>query len=75
MTERLFLRAPEQGKIDPAGETDHGEFGRLAAFDDRLDDPRRQKSEPQQPPHRAAIESFPPRYLARPTAPGPQISS
>jgi putative transposase len=29
--ERLFLRAPEEGKIDPAGETDHGEVGRLAA--------------------------------------------
>jgi hypothetical protein len=38
--ERLLLRAPEQGEIDPTGETDHGEVRRLAAFGDRLDDPR-----------------------------------
>lgn len=39
--ERLFLRAPEQGEIDPVGETHHGEVGRQAAFRDRLDDSRR----------------------------------
>ena len=39
-TERLLLGAPEQGQIDPAGETDHGEVRRLAAVGDRLDDSR-----------------------------------
>jgi hypothetical protein len=37
--ERLFLRAPQQGQIEPAGETYHGQIRRLAAFGDRLDDP------------------------------------
>lgn len=31
-TERLFLRAPEQGKIDPSGEGHNGQVWRLAAF-------------------------------------------
>jgi hypothetical protein len=46
--ERLFLRTPEQGEIRPAGETDNGEVGRLATFDNCLDDLQRQKSEPKQ---------------------------
>jgi hypothetical protein len=34
--ERLFLRSPEQWEIQPAGEADHGEVGRLAAFESSL---------------------------------------
>jgi hypothetical protein len=36
-TERLFLRVPEQGKIDPPGEGYDGQIRRLAAFNNRLD--------------------------------------
>jgi hypothetical protein len=38
-TERLFLRAPEQGKIDPAGEGYDGQILGLAAFNNRFDYP------------------------------------
>ena len=36
--ERLFLRAPEQGKINPPGEAYNRQIRRLPAFDNRLDD-------------------------------------
>jgi hypothetical protein len=38
-TERLFLRAPEQGKIDPSGEGHDAQVWQLAAFNNRLDHP------------------------------------
>ena len=46
----LFLRAPQEREIEPAGETYHGEVRRLATFRNRLDDPGRQKPEREQPP-------------------------
>jgi hypothetical protein len=59
-TERLFLRPPEQGKIDPSGEGHNAQICRMAAFNDRLDYPWRQEPERHQPPHRSAIDTFPP---------------
>jgi hypothetical protein len=38
-TERLFLRAPEQRKVDPSGEGHDGQIRGLAAFNNRLDHP------------------------------------
>ncbi len=38
-TERMFLRAPEQGKIDPSGEGHKAQVWRLAAFNNRLNYP------------------------------------
>jgi hypothetical protein len=34
----MFLRAPEQGKINPPGEAYNSQIRRLPAFDNRLDD-------------------------------------
>ena len=48
--ERLFLRAPEQGESEPPGETDHREVRRLAAFGNRLGDPRLLKTAPNRLP-------------------------
>jgi hypothetical protein len=45
--ERLLLRIPEQRQVDPTYETEDREIGRLVAFGDRLDDPRRQEAQPQ----------------------------
>src|SRR5579863_7921009 len=39
--ERLFLRAPEQGEIDPSGERHYAQVRGLVAFDNRLDHPWR----------------------------------
>ena len=39
-SERLLLCAPEQGKIDPPGEVEDGQLGRLVTLDNRLDDSR-----------------------------------
>ena len=36
--ERLFLGAPEKGKINPPGEVYNRQIRRLLAFDNRLDD-------------------------------------
>src|SRR6267378_7504299 len=58
--ESLLLRIPEQRQVDPTHETEDREIGRLVAFGDRLDDPRRQEAQPQQPPHRALIQVLPP---------------
>jgi hypothetical protein len=35
----MFLRAPEQGKIDPSGEGHKAQVWRLAAFNNRLNYP------------------------------------
>jgi hypothetical protein len=56
-SERLPLLGPQQGKIDPSGEVDDGQFERLVAFDYRLDDSGRQSAKPNQAPHRSAINS------------------
>src|SRR6202521_3311113 len=61
--ECLLLRIPEQRQIDPTHETEDREIGRLVAFGDRLDDPRRQEAQPQQPTHRAFIHLLPSRDL------------
>jgi len=53
--ERLLLRIPEQRQVDPMHETEDREIGRLVAFGDRLDNPRRQEAQPQQPPHSDSV--------------------
>jgi len=62
--ERLFLRAPEQRKINPPGEGYNSQIRRLPAFDNRLDNSGRQSAKQNQPPHRSAINPFPPREFA-----------
>src|SRR6202158_5053001 len=54
--ECLLLGISEQRQVDPTHETEDRLIGRLVAFSDRLDDPRRQEAQPQQPPHRAFIQ-------------------
>src|SRR5208282_4068491 len=50
-SERLLLCPPKQGKIEPSGEVDDGQLGRLVAFDNRLDNSGCQKSKRHQLSH------------------------
>ena len=66
----LLLRTPERGQFNPLGHCDGGKVPRLAAFGDRLDDPRRQKRQPHHAAHVTPRKMFSPGDLAnrpRPT--------
>ena len=52
-TKRLELCTPEQRKINSPGERFYGQLNRLA------NDSRREKTERNEPPHRATVDSFP----------------
>jgi hypothetical protein len=57
-TKRLALCAPEQRKIGSPGERLYGQLHRLAPLSDCLNDSRRKKTERDEPPHRATVDSF-----------------
>src|SRR5271169_140363 len=61
---RLFMRAPKQGKIDPSGEVNDGQLGRLVALDNRLDSSGCQKSKRHQLSHITGRNLIPLRDLA-----------
>ena len=58
-TKGLELCAPEQRQIDSPGGRLYGQLHRLAPLSDCLNDSRRKKTERDEPPHRATVDSFP----------------
>src|SRR5208283_4341798 len=62
-SERLLLCAPKQGKIEPSGEVDDGQLGRLMTFDNRLDSSGCQKSKRHQLSHVTSRDPVPLRDL------------
>ena len=53
-----MLRAPEYRKFNSPGERLDSQINRLAPFGDRLDDTRREKTERNEPPHRATVIEY-----------------
>ena len=68
----LLLRSPERGQFDSLGHRYSAEVCGLAAFDDCLDDPWRQKRQSHHAPHVTGRKMFSPGDLADRLRPGRQ---
>src|SRR5271155_1380948 len=63
--EHSLLGVPPLRQFDAAGKCNDAQLGRLATFDHRFNDPRRQKSQLDQPPQGTAINLFSPSEVAQ----------
>jgi hypothetical protein len=60
----MLLSNPEKSQIDPSGEVNDGQLGRLVAFDHRLDNSGCQESKRHQLSHIAGRDLLPSRDRA-----------